>query len=168
MTLRYVYGQDETVARFVAQLIPHVDRGFPWGYQCIGVERPFNRPNTKLIEGYEPLGSLIAGIVYYNWNKKNGTIEVAVGALPGVVWFTRETMKRMAEFAFKRCGCQMAIMRVRAEDERLLGQLARFGCMFVAIPRLYGRDSDGVMALLTAEAYAEHPALHRNEIQRAA
>jgi len=97
MTLRYVYGQDETVARFVAQLIPHVDRGFPWGYQCIGVERPFNRPNTKLIEGYEPLGSLIAGIVYYNWNKKNGTIEVAVGALPGVVWFTRETMKRMAE-----------------------------------------------------------------------
>ena len=36
------------------------------------------------------------------------------------------------------------------------------------IPRLYGREADGVMALLTAEAYAEHPALHRNEIQRAA
>ena len=153
MTLRYVYGQDETVARFVAQQIPHVDRGFP-KCETIGIVDANDR--------------LVAGAVYYFWNKRNATIEVAAGALPGVVWFTRETMRRMAAFAFNRCGCQMAIMRVRAEDERLLGQLARFGCMFVAVPRLYGRDSDGVMALLTAEAYAEHPALHRDEIKRAA
>ena len=154
MTLRYVYGQDETVARFVAQLIPHVDRGFPAGYQSIGV--------------CDAQGRLIAGVVYYYQNKRNGTIEVATAALPHTVWFTRETLRHMAEFAFKRCGCQMVIMRVRDEDERLQAQLARFGCSFVRVPRLYGRDSDGVMCLLTDDAYAEHPAVRRDEIRKAA
>ena len=153
MTLRYIYGQDETVARFVAQMIPHVDRGFP-KCETIGVVDANNR--------------LIAGVVYYYENKRNGTIEVATAALPNTVWFTRETLKRMAEFAFVRCRCQMAILRVRAEDERLLRQLARFGCMFVKVPRLYGRDSDGVMCLLTAEAYAEHPAVRRDDYREAA
>jgi len=74
----------------------------------------------------------------------------------------------MADFAFKHCGCQMVIMRVRAEDERLQAQLARFGCSFVRVPRLYGRDSDGVMCLLTDDVYAEHPAVRRDEIREAA
>lgn len=145
--LRYVYGEDESVARFVAQLIPHVDRGFPLPYQAIGVIDDNDR--------------LIAGAVYYYWNKKNGTIEIATAALPNTVWFTRLTLRHMAEFAFKKCDCQMAIMRVRADNEPLLHQLKRFGCEFIKVPRLYGRSVDGVMCLLTAEAYAEHPALHR-------
>jgi len=40
--------------------------------------------------------------------------------------------------------------------------------MFVTVPRLYGRDSDGVMCLLTAEAYAEHPAVRRDDYREAA
>jgi RimJ/RimL family protein N-acetyltransferase len=149
MTLRYVYGQNDTVARFVAQQIPHVDRGFP-RCETIGVVDANDR--------------LVAGVVYYYWNKRNGTIEVAAGALPGRIWFTRETMRRMADYAFTTCGCQMAIMRVREEDERLLAQLARFGCAFVKVPRLYGRDSDGVMCLLADDEYAKRlPAHERRE-----
>ena len=152
--LRYVYGQDELVARAVAQMIPHVDRGFPAGTKGIGVVDADNR--------------LIAGIVYYFHNRRNGTIEMAVAALPDVVWFTRETLRRMADFAFKQCGCQMVIVRARPRDERLLGQLARFGFMFVTLPRLYGRDEDGVMCMLTDDAYAAHPAAARNDNREAA
>ena len=143
MTLRYVYGQDETV-RFVAQQIPHVDRGFPADRLSIGI--------------IDASGRMVAGIVYYFWNKKNGTIEIAAAALPGVRWFTRETIRRALDFAFMQCRCQLVIMRVRGQDERLLYQLARFGCTFIALPRLYGRDADGVMCLLTDDAWAAHPA----------
>jgi hypothetical protein len=36
------------------------------------------------------------------------------------------------------------------------------------VPRLYGREDDGVMCLLTDDAYAEHPAVRRAEIREAA
>ena len=59
MTLRYVYGQDRNVARFVAQLIPHVDpRGFPADATAIGITDANNEP--------------LAGIVYYHWNQRAG------------------------------------------------------------------------------------------------
>jgi RimJ/RimL family protein N-acetyltransferase len=157
--MHYAYGHEdqrtnEIVLRFVARLIPHVDRGFPAGAQSIGV--------------CDATGRLVAGIVFYHWNRRNGTIEIAAAALPGVNWFTRETIRRAFEFAFTHRSCQMAILRVRADDERTLGQLARFGFAFVRVPRLYGRESDGVMCLLTAEAYAEHPAVQHHSIREAA
>ena len=147
--LRYVYGHDDIVADFVAQLIPLVrGRGFPAKRRAIGV--------------LDDEGKLIAGFVYYSWNTQAQTIEMAGAALPGARFFTRETLWRMFEYPLVQCDCQMLMMRVEAENDRLLAQLARGGFMFVTIPRLYGRGKDGVIAMLTREEWDSNP-LYRFE-----
>lgn len=50
----------------------------------------------------------------------------------------------------------MAIMRVRADNERLLRQLAAAGFTFIKIPRLFGRDEDGIFCRLTLEDWQEN------------
>lgn len=134
--LDYVYGQDDIVAQFVAQLIPSCrERGFG-KCKAIGV-----------IEN----GDLIAGLVYHNWDDGAGVIEMSGAALPGKFWLTSETLRRIYEYPFLQVGCQMVLMRVRAEDTRLLRILAAIGYMFVKVPRMLGRDKDGVICLLTIE-----------------
>ena len=51
--LDYVYGYDQQVARFVADLIPHCRRGFG--------------PNVAAMGVIEDNGNLIAGIVWHNF-----------------------------------------------------------------------------------------------------
>ena len=136
--LAYVYGHDEIVAQFTAQLIPHCRRGFG--------------PNVKAI-GVVDDGRLIAGIVYHNWEPDTGIIEISGAALPGKAWLSRETLKQMFQYPFLQLGCQMVVQRTPADDERLLGVLARFNYSFVRVPRLFGRDRDGMVCLLTREAW---------------
>jgi hypothetical protein len=134
--LDYVYGHDELVAHFVATLIPHCRRGFG--------------PNAKAIGIIED-GSLIAGIVYHNYDPEAEIIEISGAALPKKNWLTRATLAVMYGYPFLQCGCQMVVQRTPADDERLLGILARYNFAFVKIPRLFGRDRDGVACLLTYE-----------------
>jgi RimJ/RimL family protein N-acetyltransferase len=137
--LDYVYGHDEAVARFVAALIPEVrNRGFG---------------NCKALGIIED-GRLIAGLVYHNWDPDSGTIEMSGAALPGHQWLSRETIRRMYVYPFRDCGCQLVIMRVAADNERLLRQLAALNYSFIRIPRLLGRNRDAVVCLLTDEAWA--------------
>jgi len=141
MTLRYVYGQDQNVAQFVAQLIPHVDRGFPSDAKAIGIT--------------DAAGTPLAGIVFYFWNQKAGTTEVAIAAVPAARhWFSRETIFRLYDYVFTTRGCQMAIMRVRADNLGLLRQMKAFGCRLTPFERMYGHDADGVFCTYTAEAWA--------------
>lgn len=137
--LDYVYGYDAIVADFVAQLIPHCRRGFG--------------PNVKAIGVVDHRGALIAGIVYHNWDPEAGIIEISGAALPGQPWLSRETLKRMFQYPFLVCGCQMVVQRTPADDERLLYVLARYGYTFIPFPRLFGRHRDGVICHLTREAW---------------
>ena len=140
MSLDYVYGHDLIVAHFTAQLIPQCQRGFGDNIRAIGV--------------IDAAGNLIAGIVYHNWDPEAGVIELSGAALPGVNWLTRETLKRMFQFPFLQCNCQMVVQRTPADDRRLLGILAAYGYDLVAVPRLFGRNRDGVICCLTREAWA--------------
>ena len=155
MTLRYVYDQDAAVARFVAQLIPHIDRGFPSDAKAIGIA--------------DATWRALGGMVFYHWNKVAGTTEVAIAAVPGVsFWFSRETIYRLYDYAFRTRDCQMVIVRVRADNRRLLRQLDTFGYAFAPIARLYGRDMDGVICTYTAEQWAANrfnrlPAVQHSE-----
>lgn len=135
--LDYVYGHDEIVSRFVAALIPHCRRGFG-ACKAIGV-----------IDD----GKLVAGIVYYNYDPEAAIIEIAGAALPKTHWLTRETLKQMYQYPFLQLGCQMVVQRTPADSEALLWVLARFDYAFVKIPRLFGRDRDGVVCSLTREAW---------------
>jgi hypothetical protein len=139
--LDYVYGHDELVSRFVASLIPHCRRGFG--------------PNAKAIGIIED-GALIAGLVYYNYDPEAEIIEIAGAALPKKNWLTRGTLARMYQYPFLQCGCQMVVQRTPADDLRLLGMLASFDYTFVTVPRLFGRDRDGVVCSLTYEDWVNN------------
>jgi hypothetical protein len=134
----YVYGRDDEVADFVAQLIPHCRRGFGPRIKAIGV-----------IDG----GALIYGVVYHNWNPESAIMEMSGAALPQKPWLTRETLRRIYHYPFVQCQCQMIIMNVPADNTRLLGQLGALDYSFAAIARLYGRNRDGVVCTLTSEAW---------------
>jgi RimJ/RimL family protein N-acetyltransferase len=136
--LDYVYGHDEIVAKFVASLIPHCQRGFG--------------PNIKAM-GVIDDGKLIAGIVWHNYDPESGIIEISGAALPGKYWLTRRTLARMYEYPFLRCGCQMVVQRTPADNEHLLYILSRYGYAFVTVERLFGRRRDGVICSLTREAW---------------
>jgi hypothetical protein len=138
--LEYAYGYDREICAFVARLIPRVrERGFPATARAIGV-----------VEGTE----LIAGLVYHNWEPEAGIIEISGAALPGRRWLSRETIKRMYRYPFHDCGCQMVVQRSDLRDTRLLRMLAVYGYHFITIPRMLGRDKDGVLCCLTYEAWA--------------
>lgn len=139
--LQYVYGADDLVADWVAQLIPRCrERGFG-ACKAIGI-----------VEGGMP----IAGVVYHNWEPDAGIIEISGAALPGHYWCTRETIQRAYEYPFLQIGCQMVVQRNSAEDERLLRQLAALNYSFIRIPRMLGRDQDGVLCLLTYEDWLDN------------
>jgi len=138
--LRYVYGQDEIIARFVAQMIPHVgELGFG---KC------------KAIGVIDENGRLIAGVVYHNWQPWAGVIEMTAAATTPR-WLTRETIQTIYDYPFEQADVQMVLSLVVAEDERLQRQLAAGGFMFIRVPRLLGRERDGVICLLTSEAWDE-------------
>lgn len=142
MRLDYAYGHDAVICAFVAGLIPAVrPYGFPPTAKAIGV-----------VEGTD----LIAGLVYHNYDPGAGIIEISGAALPGRAWLSRETIKRMYQYPFLELGCQMVVQRNAADDERLLGMLAAYDYSFIRIPRMLGRDKDGVLCCLTYEDWCNN------------
>jgi RimJ/RimL family protein N-acetyltransferase len=136
--LRYVYGHDQVVADFVARLIPHARRGFG--------------PNAKAIGVIDERGVLIGGLVYSNFDPEAETIEIS-GAAITPRWLTRETIARMYQYPFHQVRVQMIYQKTPADNERLLRQLAEYDYAFVKVPRMFGRERDGVLCMLTYEAW---------------
>jgi hypothetical protein len=140
--LRYVYGQDELVAEAVAQLIPHVGaRGFGYAAKAIGV--------------IDEDGRLIGGLVYHNYDPQAGVIEIS-GAATSSRWLSRETIRRMYQYPFHTCGCQMLFQRTPADSVKLLSQLAAYDYTFIKVPRMFGRERDGVLCTLTYEDWCDN------------
>lgn len=134
MMLRYVYDHPDEVAFFVAQLIPHCrERGFG---------------KSRAIGVVDEDGRLIAGVVYHDFVPETGVMSMSAAAITPR-WLTRETVQRIHEFPFDGAGCQMVLQVVPAEHERLLRQLAAGGYMMVRVPRLFGRDRDGIACMFT-------------------
>jgi RimJ/RimL family protein N-acetyltransferase len=140
--LGYVYGHDAEIADFVAQLIPHCRRGFG--------------PNAKAMGILDRDGILIAGVVWHNWDPDAGIMEISGAALPGAPWIRRGTLARIYRYPFLELNCQMIVQRVRADNEALLGVLARYDYGFSKVPRLFGRDCDGIVCTLTIEDWANN------------
>jgi RimJ/RimL family protein N-acetyltransferase len=135
----FVYNHDEEVAQFVAQLAPPAGGGFG---RC------------KTIGVIDEEGRLIAGLVYFNYEPTAEVIEIGVASIVPR-WFTRQTFRRMFEYPFVECGCQMLYCRVRAENERLLSELARINFNLTMVPRMYGRTEDGVLCTYTDDQWLD-------------
>jgi RimJ/RimL family protein N-acetyltransferase len=134
--LDYVFGHDEVVAAFVAQLIPECrERGFG---KCRAI-------------GVVDETGLLGGLVYRNWCPEVGTIEISGAALPGTNWLSRRTIQIMYDYPFYTVGCQMVIKTTMADNEIVLRIMAAVGFSLHHIKRLGGRDRDGVVGTLTVE-----------------
>ena len=141
--LDYVYGHDEVVANFVAQLIPECrERGF-------GKCRAIGIVNEE--------GKLLGGLVYRNWCPETGTIEISGAAVPGTNWLSRRTINVMYDYPFYVCGCQMVIKTTMADNAIVLRIMAAVGFSLRTIERLGGRDRDGVLGTLTVEQWEASP-----------
>ena len=136
--LDYVFGHDEVVAAFVAQLIPECrERGFG---KCRAI-------------GVVDETGLLGGLVYRNWCPEVGTIEISGAALPGTNWLSRRTIQIMYDYPFYTVGCQMVIKTTMADNEIVLRIMAAIGFTLHYIERLGGRDRDGVVGTLTQEQW---------------
>lgn len=135
--MRYLIGQNAIVGPFVAAHIPHCRRGFGDKIMTLGV-----------VDGER----LIGGLVFHNHDPEAAIIEIS-GAAIDPRWLTRETLRLMHYYPFVDCKCQLAVMRVPADNERLLRQLAMLGYEFTLLRRLFGRERDGVLAALTQETW---------------
>ena len=141
--LDYVYGHDDVVANFVAQLIPECrERGF-------GKCRAIGIVNEE--------GKLLGGLVYRNWCPETGTIEISGGAVPGTNWLSRRTINVMYDYPFYVCGCQMVIKTTMADNAIVLRIMAAVGFSLRTVERLGGRDRDGVLGTLTQEQWEASP-----------
>jgi len=135
--MHYLIGHNDVVARFVAAHIPHCERGFGDKIMTLGV-----------VDG----GRLIGGLVYHNYDPEASTIEIS-GAAIDPRWLTRTTLRLMHVYPFVDARCQMVVMRVSADNARLLRQLKALGYKRVTVERLFGRDRDGVVATLTDDVW---------------
>lgn len=136
--MRLLYGHDKAVAEFVSNLIPQV-RAHGFGEcRAIGV-----------INGD---GLLVGGMVFHHYWPEAGTIEFSGAALTPK-WLTRRILDAMFGYAFDGAGVQMLITRNSGSNTRLHRQLAAYGFERFDIPRMFGRNDDGVFWTLTEEAF---------------
>ena len=134
-----LYGHSEAVADFVSKLIPRCGGGFG---ECsaIGV--------------IDESGKLIGGLVFNNWEPEFGTIEVT-GAATDRRWFTRDILDAVDRYAFGDLGCQMLIARHSANARHIRRLWLAVGAEEFVIPRLWGRNEDGVISTITQESWNE-------------
>lgn len=137
----FIYGHDEEVAQFVIEVE---------GTQAI----PTNLGRCKTIGVVGEGGKLIAGILYFNYDSRSAVIEFGM-ASTDPRWLNRLTYRRMFEYPFIECSCQMLVARVRVEAERTLAILARMNFNLMYVPRMYGRDEDGVLCTLTDDQWLD-------------
>jgi hypothetical protein len=151
MPLTYLYGQDEMVANWVAQMIPQVRRRGFGPCKAIGV---VDRDNE-----------LIAGLVYHHLYEDDETgerlMELSAAAVPGRRWFTPATIAVMHRYPFLECNCQMLVATTPATNLHVQRQLAVLGYDAVYLSRMYSRKLDGVLMRLTYEDWCANKVTQR-------
>jgi len=140
--IEFVYGHDKEIVEFIST--------FAHGQVAAN-----NFGNCKTIGIIDNEGKLIAGIIYFNYDPRFEVIEIGVASITPR-WFTRPVYRRMFEYPFIECGCQMIMGRVRADHEYLLNQYARLNFNLTIVPRMYGRNDDGVLCTLTDDQWLDN------------
>lgn len=139
--MEFVYDRREEILDFGSSLYgPH------------GV--PGDREKCKTIGIVDLDGKLIAGFIYFNYDDRAETIEFGV-ASSTPRWLTPITYRRLFEYPFVECGCQMLMARVRSYNYSSLNVMARMNFNFTMVPRLFGRSEDGVLCTLTDDQWLD-------------
>ena len=134
--MRLLYGHSRDVIAFVNERLPQ-EENFA-GCEAVGV---INKD-----------GLLVAGWVWHNHSPEAQVIEFS-GAADTPRWMTRKILHEIFAHAFDRLGCQMIATRNSGNNTRLHRQLAAYGFDRHQIPRLFGRNEDGVVWTLTDDQW---------------
>lgn len=143
--IEIVEDENGVVADFVARHIP-------------GEVRSFEKASAI---GYVHNGTLIGGTVFSNYDPEAGVVELSTAAT-SPRWLTRETMHAMFAIPFDQWGCQMVVLRVAEDNERMVRIAQKFGFDGHLIPRLGGRDKGVWIFTLTDDAWRQHRSERRN------
>lgn len=110
--------------------------------------------DTAISLGILENDALIAAVVFHDWNPHAGVIEMSAASI-SKRWLTRPVLAQMFGYVFDGAKCQMAILRVSADrrQSHLHRILTAYGFDHARIPRLYGRDEDGLVFTLTDDAW---------------
>jgi len=121
----------QVVAKWVAKNIPGCERGWD---KCVTME---------VARGDD----IIGGVVFHDYNPEAGTM--CMSAAGGNGWLTRPVLHRMHSYVFCDAGCQLAVLQVAEDNDRMLSIARRYGYQEHRIPRLRGRDKAEVILTLT-------------------
>ena len=100
-------------------------------------------------------GTPVAAVIYHNLDPDAGVIEMSAGATSRR-WLQRHVLRFMFGVAFDLLACQMAILRVSADNEAMISIARRFGFDEFRVPRLYGRGTDGLLFCMTDDKWRQH------------
>lgn len=136
-----IWGAEQLVGPWVAARIEGCERGFG--------EPGYKFKALAVSDGKD----LVAGMVYHNWHPEAGVIEIS-GAASTARWLTRPVLWAMFSYPFDGIGAQMVVMNVSPENEMFNGRglkrlLKAYGFKEHLIPRLKGREKDGILFTLT-------------------
>lgn len=126
------------VSAFVGKLIPGGERGF----------------DAASAIGFVDNGELIGGTVFHDYNPEAGVVELTTAAT-SARWLTPTTLHTIFAVPFERWGCQMVVLRVAEDNERMRSIARRFGFNEYVIPRLGGRDRATVIYTLTDDQWRD-------------
>lgn len=134
--MKTVYNADEIVQAFVANRIG--DTGIFGPARAIGV--------------VNAAGCLVAGVVYAAWRRKAEVVELSAAA-DDRGWLTPGIIKELMGYPFYQLECQMVVGHTSARNLTVRKLWAALGAVEHVVPRLMGRQEDGVLMRITREAY---------------
>lgn len=100
---------------------------------------------------------LVGVMTFHGYEPAAGVIEIS-GVSEDKRWLARHILFSLFSYPFDQLGCQMVVMRVSERNRQWNGRglhrlLNAYGFTAQRIPRLYGRNEDGILYSLTEEAW---------------
>ena len=92
-------------------------------------------------------GEQIAGVILHNWDEDAGVIEISAAGTGN--WQSRRLINQVFNTCFDTLGCQMVMMRNRADADGTIANSVGLGFSDITVPRLGGRTQDMVLFFLT-------------------
>lgn len=105
---RMLFGQDATVADWVAERIPHVDGAFR-DCAAIGVA--------------DEAGRILGGVVYHDY--RGNDVQMSLAGTPG--WLSRSALTVFFRYPFAQLGCDRVTCFVPARNIRTRAFCEKFG-----------------------------------------
>ncbi|MGL6208725.1 MAG: hypothetical protein ACRC14_02705 [Paracoccaceae bacterium] len=93
----------------------------------------------------------IGGVVFHDWNPEARVMCMSAAGGPG--WLSRSVLYAMHSYIFDQAGCQLAVMQVAEDNERMRRIGLAYGYTEHRIPRLRGRDKAEIVMTLADDKW---------------